>query len=115
MPPVLGPVSPSNTALWSHANGMCATWCPSVNAIALVSRPTSLSSMTTVLPDGAQLAIDHQRPQRRDRLVARLRHDRALAGRQTVRLHDDVARVRLDVTRAASKSSKRTLVPIGIA
>ncbi len=47
MPPVFGPLSPSNALLWSWTAGMGTTLLPSQNAWIVNSSPTSFSSSTT--------------------------------------------------------------------
>ena len=51
MPPVLGPVSPSPTRLWSMEDTMGAMAVPSVKARTLTSGPVKNSSITTRLPE----------------------------------------------------------------
>jgi hypothetical protein len=50
MPPVLGPVSPSPTALWSWAEASGSAYPPSTKAKKLASSPSRNSSITRVAP-----------------------------------------------------------------
>ena len=47
MPPVLGPVSPSPTRLWSWAGSIGSTVLPSLSANSDTSGPSRKSSITT--------------------------------------------------------------------
>ena len=79
MPPVFGPASPSNTALWSCVGASGSTSRPSHSAMKLTSSPR-------------QKLLNHQpalqRVERRFRLGAVVRDHHALAGRQAVGLQD---------------------------
>ena len=54
MPPVLGPVSPSPTRLWSWAAAMGMAWVPSQRAKKESSSPVRNSSRTISVVGGAE-------------------------------------------------------------
>ena len=86
MPPVLGPVSPSPTGLWSWLDGMSSTSRPSQKARNEASSPTRQSSMTTRSPAEEKGLSDHHAFQGRLGLVQGLADHHALARGQTVGL-----------------------------
>src|SRR6185503_7319671 len=57
MPPVLGPVSPSPTRLWSCAEASGTAVFPSTNANRLASSPSRNSSMTSGPSPAAAIAL----------------------------------------------------------
>ena len=88
MPPVLGPVSPSPTRLWSCAVASGSTCSPSQSAKKLASSPTRNSSITTSAP-AAPNAPAKQASMAASAAAARLGDDHAFAGGKPVGLDDD--------------------------
>ena len=96
MPPVLGPRSPSPTALWSWAVPNSSTLRPSTRANRLASSPRRHSSITTVSP-----ALPKAPPKACSRASSACStvggHGHPLAGREPVRLDHDRRALRADV------------------
>jgi hypothetical protein len=88
MPPVLGPVSPSPTRLWSCAEAKGRARWPSQMAKNDASSPSRKASITTSAP-AAPNAPSNIIVDRRFGLGQRHGDDDALAGRQPVGLDDD--------------------------
>ncbi len=88
MPPVLGPVSPSPTCLWSCAVPKGSAVLPSQRQKKLASSPVKNSSTTTSAP-----ALPNEPSKQSSMAAQRLgfghRDGHALAGRKPVGLDDD--------------------------
>src|SRR5881394_4180269 len=96
MPPVLGPVSPSPSRLWSCAAGRTTSCSPSVSASTESSSPSRKSS-TTTSAGVAERSVREHGVHRAGRLVPCGADDRALAARESGGLHHEGLRVTLDV------------------
>ena len=96
MPPVFGPVSPSNARLWSCAVASASACSPSQSAKNEASSPRMNSSTTTCGAGSAEAAAEHH-VDGGQRLVQRHRDDDALAGSKPVGLDDDRRALRADI------------------
>ena len=118
MPPVLGPRSPSKTALWSWADASGQTVRPSVSAKTETSSPSRYSSTTTRAPASPNTRRSSMSWIARSGLDGIGAQDGALAGREAVRLdHRPATQLRDERARRrgiveGAEARRRDAVPV---